>query len=185
MEHTALMELYVDELKDLYDAESRLVKALPKVAKAATSQKLRSAVEEHLEQTKGHVDRLKEIFDNLGEKASGKKCAGMVGILKEGEELMDEDFEGEVMDAALISAAQRVEHYEIAAYGCVRAWAGLLGENEAGSLLEKTLEEEKETDEKLTQLAEEINVQAKEQGSEGEEGEEEEAPRGKARGARA
>lgn len=185
MEHTALMELYVDELKDLYDAESRLVKALPKVAKAATSQKLRSAVEEHLEQTKGHVDRLKEIFDNLGEKASGKKCAGMMGILKEGEELMDEDFEGEVMDAALISAAQRVEHYEIAAYGCVKTWAELLGENEASSLLEKTLEEEKETDEKLTQLAEEINVQAKEQGSEGEEGEEEEAPRGKARGARA
>ena len=185
MEHTALMELYVDELKDLYDAESRLVKALPKVAKAATSQKLRSAVEEHLEQTKGHVDRLKEIFDNLGEKPSGKKCPGMMGILKEGEEIMDEDFEGEVMDAALISAAQRVEHYEIAAYGCVRTWAELLGENEASSLLEKTLEEEKETDEKLTQLAEEINVQAKEQGSEGEEGEEEEAPRGKARGARA
>ena len=185
MEHNALMELYVDELKDLYDAESRLVKALPKVAKSATSEKLRSAVEEHLEQTKGHVDRLKEIFDNLGEKATGKKCAGMMGILKEGEELMDEDFEGEVMDAALISAAQRVEHYEIAAYGCVRTWAELLGENEASSLLEKTLEEEKETDEKLTQLAEEINVQAKEQGSEGEEGEEEEAPRGKARGARA
>jgi ferritin-like metal-binding protein YciE len=184
MEHTALMELYVDELKDLYDAESRLVKALPKVAKAATSQKLRSAVEEHLEQTKGHVDRLKEIFDNLGEKASGKKCAGMVGIVKEGEELMDEDYEGEVMDAALISAAQRVEHYEIAAYGCVRAWAELLGENEASSLLQKILEEEKEADGKLTQLAEEINVQAKEQGSEGEEGEEE-APRGKARGARA
>jgi ferritin-like metal-binding protein YciE len=185
MEHNALMELYVDELKDLYDAESRLVKALPKVAKTATSQKLRSAVEEHLEQTKGHVDRLKEIFDNLGEKTSGKKCAGMMGILKEGEEMMDEDFEGEVMDAALISAAQRVEHYEIAAYGTVRTWAELLGENEASSLLEKTLEEEKETDEKLTQLAEEINVQAKEQGSEGEEGEEEEAPRGKARGARA
>ena len=186
MEHNALMELYVDELKDLYDAESRLIKALPKVAKAATSEKLRSAVEEHLEQTKGHVDRLKEIFDNLGEKASGKKCPGMMGILKEGEEIMDEDFEGEVMDAALISAAQRVEHYEIAAYGCVRTWAELLGENEASSLLEKTLEEEKETDEKLTQLAEEINVQAKEQGSgeEDEEGEEE-APRGKARGARA
>jgi len=185
MEHNALMELYVDELKDLYDAESRLVKALPKVAKAATSQKLRSAVEEHLEQTKSHVDRLKEIFDNLGEKPSGKKCAGMMGILKEGEEIMDEDYEGEVMDAALISAAQRVEHYEIAAYGCVRTWAELLGENEASSLLEKTLEEEKETDEKLTRLAVAINVQAKEQGSEGEEGEEEEAPRGKARGARA
>jgi ferritin-like metal-binding protein YciE len=185
MEHNALMELYIDELKDLYDAESRLVKALPKVAKAATSEKLRSAVEEHLEQTKGHVDRLKEIFDNLSEKATGKKCAGMMGILKEGEEIMDEDFEGAVMDAALISAAQRVEHYEIAAYGCVKTWAELLGENEASSLLEKTLEEEKETDEKLTQLAEEINMQAKEQGSEAEEGEEEEAPRGKARGARA
>src|SRR5258707_12184108 len=185
MEHNALMELYVDELKDLYDAENRLVKALPKVAKAATSEKLRSAVEEHLEQTRGHVDRLKEIFDNLGEKTSGKKCAGMTGILKEGEELMDEDYEGPVMDAALISAAQRVEHYEIAAYGTVRTWAELLGENEASSLLEETLEEEKETDEKLTQLAEEINVQAKEEGSEeGEEGEEE-APRGKARGARA
>ncbi len=112
MQHNALMELYVDELKDLYDAESRLVKALPKVAKAASSEKLRTAVEEHLEQTRGHVDRLKEIFDNLGEKATGKKCAGMMGILKEGEEIMDEDFEAEVMDAALISAAQRVEHYE-------------------------------------------------------------------------
>jgi ferritin-like metal-binding protein YciE len=111
----------------------------------------------------------------------------MIGILKEGEEIMDEDYEGEVMDAALISAAQRVEHYEIAAYGCVRTWADLLGENEASALLGKTLEEEKETDEKLTQLAEEINVQAKEEGSEGKEGEEgeDERPRGKARGARA
>jgi len=187
MEHSALMELYVDELKDLYDAESRLVKALPKVVKTATSDKLRSAVEEHLEQTRGHVDRLKEIFDNLGEKATGKKCAGMMGILKEGEEIMQEDYEGEAMDAALISAAQRVEHYEIAAYGTVRTWAELLGESEASNLLEKTLEEEKETDQKLTELAEEINVQAKEQGSEGEEGEErEEQPsRGKARSARA
>ena len=185
MQHNALMELYVDELKDLYDAENRLVKALPKVAKAATSNKLRTAVEEHLEQTRGHVDRLKEIFDSLGEKATGKKCAGMMGILKEGEKMMDEDFEAEVMDAALISAAQRVEHYEIAAYGCVRTWADLLGESEASALLDKTLEEEKETDEKLTQLAEEINVQAKESGKEGEEGEHEERPRGKARGARA
>ena len=182
MQHNALMELYVDELKDLYDAENRLVKAIPKMAKAASSEKLRSGFEEHLEQTRGHVDRLKEIFDNLGEKPSGKKCAGMMGLIKEGEEIMEEDFEGEVMDAALISAAQRVEHYEIAAYGCVRTWADLLGESEASALLDKTLEEEKETDEKLTQLAEEINVQAKESGSEDEE---EEAPRGKARGARA
>jgi ferritin-like metal-binding protein YciE len=187
MKHKALMEVYVDELKDLYDAENRLVKALPKVAKAATSEKLRSAVEEHLEQTKGHVDRLKEIFDNMREKATGKKCAGMIGILKEGEEIMEEDYEGETMDAALISAAQRVEHYEIAAYGCVRTWADLLGENEASALLDKTLEEEKETDEKLTQLAEEINVQAKEGGAESEEGKEgeKEQPRAKARGARA
>jgi ferritin-like metal-binding protein YciE len=111
MQHNALMELYVDELKDLYDAENRLVKALPKVAKTASSDKLRSAVEEHLEQTRGHVDRLKEIFDNLGEKPTGKKCAGMIGILKEGDEIMDEDFEENAMDAALISAAQRVEHY--------------------------------------------------------------------------
>ena len=191
MKHNALMEVYVDELKDLYDAENRLVKALPKIADAATSEKLRSAFEEHLEETLGHVDRLKEILDNMGEKATGKKCAGMIGILKEGEEIMDEDYEGEAMDAALISAAQRVEHYEIAAYGCVRTWADLLGENDASALLDKTLEEEKETDEKLTQLAEEINAQAKEEGSEGEEGEEieeeveEEQPRGKAGGARA
>lgn len=183
MQHTALMELYLDELKDLYDAENRLVKAIPKMAKAATSEKLRSGFEEHLEQTRGHVDRLKEIFDNLGEKPTGKKCAGMMGIVKEGDEIMEEDFEGEVMDAALISAAQRVEHYEIAAYGCVRTWADLLGENEASALLDKTLEEEKETDEKLTQLAEEINVQAKDSGSEEEEGEEE-TPR-KARSAKA
>lgn len=182
MQHNALMELYVDELKDLYDAENRLIKALPKMVKAASSGKLRSGFEEHLEQTRGHVDRLKEIFDNMGEKPSGKKCSGMMGIVKEGEEIMEEDFEGEVMDAALISAAQRVEHYEIAAYGCVRTWADLLGENEASALLDKTLEEEKETDEKLTQLAEEINVQAKERGGEGEE---EETPRGKARSARA
>jgi ferritin-like metal-binding protein YciE len=122
----------------------------------------------------------------MGEKAGGKKCAGMTGIVKEGEEIMEEDFEGEVMDAALISAAQRVEHYEIAAYGCVRTWAELLGENEASALLEKTLEEEKETDQKLTELAEQINVQAKASSGE-EEGEEseEETPRAKARGARA
>ncbi len=184
MQHNALKELYIDELKDLYDAENRLVKAIPKMAKAASSDKLRSGFEEHLEQTRGQVDRLKEIFDKLGEKPTGKKCAGMMGIIKEGEEIMDEDFEGEVMDAGLISAAQRVEHYEIAAYGCVWTWAELLGENEASALLEKTLEEEKETDKKLTQLAEEINVQAKESGGKGEE-EEEESPRGKARGARA
>ena len=170
MEHNQLKELYIDELRDLFDAENKLVKALPKLAKAASSEKLRAGFEEHLEQTRGHVERLEEIFEALDEKSTGKKCAGMAGLVKEGEEIMDEDLSAEVMDAALISAAQRVEHYEIAAYGCVSAWAQLLGESEANALLEKTLEEEKETDQKLTQLAEEINVEAK--GSEEEEEEE-------------
>ena len=158
MERSALKELYIDELRDIFDAENRLVKALPKLAKAATSDQLRTGFEEHLEQTKGHVERLTEIFDALGEKPTGKKCPAMMGLVKEGEETMDEDFEGEIMDAALIAAAQRVEHYEIAAYGCVRTWADLLGETEASELLEKTLEEEKETDAKLTELAEAMTV---------------------------
>jgi len=136
--------------------------------------------EEHLEQTRGHVARLEEIFDALGEKPTGKKCAGMAGLVKEGEEIMDEDFSPEVMDAALISAAQRVEHYEIAAYGCVSSWAQLLGESEANALLEKTLEEEKETDLKLTELSEEINVEAKGSSEGGGEGEEEEEESGQA-----
>ena len=182
MKHNALKDLYIDELKDIYDAENRLLKALPKMAKAATSGDLRSGFEAHLEQTRGHVERLEEIFKGLGQKAAGKKCNAMVGLIKEGEEVMDEDFEGEVMDAALISAAQRVEHYEIAAYGCVAAWAELLGESEAAALLEKTLGEEKETDQKLTELSREINVEAK---SESEGGGKEESNRVKARGAHA
>jgi ferritin-like metal-binding protein YciE len=187
MEHNELKELYIDELRDLYDAENKLVKALPKLAKAASSDQLRSGFEEHLEQTQGHVARLEEIFDALGEKPTGKKCAGMAGLVKEGEEIMDEDFSPEVMDAALISAAQRVEHYEIAAYGCVSSWAQLLGESEANALLEKTLEEEKETDHKLTELSEEINVEAKGSSEEGEEEEEsgEAIPNRKAKSARA
>jgi len=184
MEHSALKELYIDELRDIYNAESQLVKALPKMAKASTSDELRSGFESHLEQTRGHVQRLEEIFDALDEKPTGKKCAGMQGLVKEGEGIMDEDFQGEVMDAALISAAQRVEHYEIAAYGCVRSWAELLGESEDASLLEKTLEEEKETDQKLTELSEKINVEAKGQDEEGEE-EEQPETRKKARSARA
>jgi ferritin-like metal-binding protein YciE len=160
MAKLALRELYLDELRDLYDAENRLVKALPKLAKEAESQELRAGIEEHLEQTKGHVDRLREIFDAMGEKPSGKRCAAMAGLIEEGEEMMDEDFESGVKDAALISAAQRVEHYEIAAYGCVRTWAGLLGEKEAENLLQQTLDEEKEADEKLTELSQEINVEA-------------------------
>jgi len=161
MQQSALKELYVDELRDLYDAEGQLTKALPKMAKAATSDELRAGFENHLEQTKGHVQRLEEIFQSLGEKPTGKKCKGMQGLIAEGKEIMqDEDLEGEALDAGLISAAQRVEHYEIAAYGCVRSYANLLGDTQAASLLEATLQEEKDTDKKLTELSETINVEA-------------------------
>src|SRR5579862_2244647 len=155
-----LKELYVDELKDLYNAENQLLKALPKMAKAASSEELRQGFEEHLEQTRGHVERLEKIFKSLDESPKGKKCMGMEGLVKEGSEVMSEDFEGALMDAALIGAAQRVEHYEIAAYGTVSEFAKLLGENEHVSLLEETLQEEKDTDKKLTSLAKEINPQA-------------------------
>jgi ferritin-like metal-binding protein YciE len=188
MEHQALNELYIDELKDIYNAENQLVKALPKMAKAATSEELRTGFEEHLEQTRGHVQRLEQIFKELGEKPSGKKCKGMEGLVAEGQEMMGEDFEDDVMDAALISAAQRVEHYEIAAYGTVRTYAELLGEDTAVQLLEQTLEEEKETDQKLTDMASEINVKAMgERSGEGssEENEEEVPVRKKAKTARA
>jgi ferritin-like metal-binding protein YciE len=187
MKENTLRELFVDELKDLYDAENRLVKALPKLAKAANLDELRDGFETHLEQTKEHVERLKQIMISLDEKPVAKKCPGMQGIITEGEELMGEDFGGSVMDAALISAAQRAEHYEIAAYGCVRTWAKELGEDEAAELLEKTLNEEKETDAKLTELAEQINSSANTQGQEGQEEEEEShtSRKGKSRSAHA
>jgi ferritin-like metal-binding protein YciE len=159
MEHKALKELFVDELKDLYSAENQLIKALPKMAKAATSDDLRAGFQEHLEQTKEHARRIEEICTELGEKPTGKKCAGMEGLIEEGREMMEE-FEDDVLDAAMISAAQRVEHYEIAAYGTVRTYAELLGHDRAVELLEQTLEEEKETDQKLTELAGSINVEA-------------------------
>ncbi|MGH9530318.1 MAG: ferritin-like domain-containing protein [Terriglobales bacterium] len=168
MADKSLKDLYLDELRDLYNAENQLVKALPKMAKAATSEELSSGFEEHLEQTKGHVQRLEQIFESLGESPKGKKCAGMEGLVKEGSELPD-DFEGAVLDAGLISAAQRVEHYEIATYGTVIAFAELLGESEQQSLLSETLQEEKETDQKLTELSKEINVEANEGGEAGEE----------------
>ena len=168
-----LRELYIDELKDIYSAETQLVKALPKMAKAANSEELREGFEEHLEQTKIHVQRLEKIFESLDESPKGKKCMGMEGLIKEGAEVMDEDFEGALMDAALIGAAQRVEHYEIAAYGTVSEFAKVLGETEHVDLLNETLEEEKETDEKLTELSGDINVQANED-AEGEEDEDEE-----------
>ena len=162
MQENSLQELYVEQLRDLYNAESQLVKALPKMAKAAQSEALRQGFEHHLEQTNGHVDRLEQIFSAMGESPKGRKCAGMEGLVKEGSEIMKEDFEGALMDAALIGAAQRVEHYEIAAYGTASEFAKILGEPKHVSLLEETLQEEKETDEKLTKLAEEINPQANE-----------------------
>lgn len=170
MQTNSLRELYVAELRDLYSAETQLVKALPKMAKASSNAELRQGFEEHLRQTSEHVSRLEQIFEMLGEKATGKKCVGMEGLVKEGAETMKEDYEDTVMDAAIIGAAQRVEHYEIAAYGTVRAFAEQLGEDEHVSLIEQTLNEEKLTDEKLTQMAEQINSEA----SEGEEGQESE-----------
>lgn len=160
MQKDSLRELYIDELRDLYNAETQLVKALPKMAKAASNDQLRQAFEEHLRQTSEHVSRLEQIFEQLEEKPSGKKCLGMEGLVKEGAETMKEDYVKEVKDAAIIGAAQRVEHYEMAGYGTVRTLAELLGENQQVSLLEQTLEEEKEADQKLTQLAEQINPKA-------------------------
>jgi ferritin-like metal-binding protein YciE len=174
MEHKALMDLFVDELKDLYSAETQLIKTLPKMAKAATSDDLRAGFEQHLEQTRQHARRIEEICSELGEKPTGKKCGGMEGLIGEGKEMMDE-FEGDLLDAALISAAQRVEHYEIAAYGTVRTYAELLNQDRAVELLEETLEEEKETDQKLTELAATINVEAV--NAEGSEDEDEETSR--------
>ncbi|HEX3105307.1 MAG TPA: ferritin-like domain-containing protein [Terriglobales bacterium] len=157
----SLNELFVEQLRDLYDAENQLIKALPKMAEAANSDELRQGFEEHLEQTKGHAQRIEQIFEQLGEKLKAKKCKGMEGLIKEGNETLEEDISGEnLQDAAIIAAAQRVEHYEIAGYGTARTFANLLGEDEAASLLEETLEEEKETDAKLTQLADGINVAA-------------------------
>ncbi len=161
MQKDSLRELYVAELRDLYNAETQLVKALPKMAKASSNAELRQGFEEHLRQTSEHVSRLEQIFEMMGEKATGKKCLGMEGLVKEGAETMKEDYDEAVMDAAIIGTAQRVEHYEIAAYGTVRAFAEVLGENEHVSLIEQTLEEEKQTDEKLTQLSEQINAEAK------------------------
>ena len=158
MQQSELRDLYIDELKDIYSAETQLVKALPKMAKAAASGDLRTGFQEHLEQTKGHVERLEQIFEALEEKPTGKKCMGMEGLIKEGGEAAEEDYEDDAKDAALIGAAQRVEHYEIAAYGTVRAMAEKLGETEAFKLLSQTLQEEKDTDVKLSDIADQIQV---------------------------
>jgi ferritin-like metal-binding protein YciE len=156
----SLKDLLIAELKDLYSAESQIVKALPKMAKAAFSEELRRGFLEHLEQTKGHVERLEDIFEELGGSPKGKKCKGVEGLLKEGKELMEEAADPAVLDAGLIAAAQRVEHYEIASYGSARAYAVLLGYPNIANILQQTLDEEKTTDEKLTKLSSEINGQA-------------------------
>lgn len=158
-----LQELFADQLKDLYSAESQIIKALPKMAKNATNEQLRMAFERHLEETRGHVARLEQIAEQMGISLRGKKCKGMEGLLEEGKEALEE-FEDEVLDAAMIGAAQRVEHYEIAAYGTARTHAAMLGMTKAARLLQQTLDEEGRTDKKLTDLAERvINMDALEQ----------------------
>lgn len=150
----SLNALLEKELKDIYSAEKQLVRALPKMAKRASSEELRSALEEHLEVTKGQVNRLEQVFEALGKPAKAKTCKAMQGLIEEATEIMEEDAEDAVMDAGIIAAAQKVEHYEIASYGTVRTWARLVGEEEAAELLQKTLDEEGETDKLLTELAE-------------------------------
>ena len=155
-----LHDVYVEQLRDLYSAETQLTKALPKMAKAAHDETLKQGFEEHLEETKGHIERLEEIFEELDEKPTGKKCKAMAGLVEEGSEAIGEDASPEAKDAMLIAAAQRVEHYEMAGYGCVKTYARLLGYEDAAKLLEETLGEEVATDEKLTEAAEAINVEA-------------------------
>jgi ferritin-like metal-binding protein YciE len=161
MKLESLRDLYVEQLKDLYSAEKQLVDALPKIADAASAPELKNAFREHLSQTRQHVERLEKIFQSLNESPKGETCEGMKGLIKEGEEMIKMKGQPEVIDAGLIAAAQRVEHYEIAGYGTVRTYAELLGEQEAVRLLERTLQEEEETDEKLTEIAESrINEEA-------------------------
>ena len=162
MKIKSLQELLLEELKDLYDAEHRILKALPKMAQAATNQQLKQGFEFHRTQTEQHVARLEKAFEQLDASAKKKTCEAIKGIIEEGEDLMGTKMEPEVADAALIGAAQKVEHYEIASYGTVRSWAQQLGQTEVASLLEQTLEEEKQTDQKLTQLAESmVNQEAR------------------------
>ena len=149
-----LQDAFLDELRDTYDAEKQLVKALPKLAKAANSEDLRDAFTSHLEETRGQVSRLEQVFAAIGEKVRGKHCDGIAGIIEEGSSIMEEDFDGSTMDACLIAAGQRAEHYEMAAYGTLVAWAKALGHEDAAELLKETLEEEKAADEKLSGLGE-------------------------------
>jgi len=156
MKLDTLKTLYVNELRDLYNAEQQLVKALPKMAKAASSEELQEAFEKHLEQTRQHVERLEEVFEDIGEKPKGKTCKGMKGLIEEGSEILQEDGDESVIDAGIIVAAQKVEHYEIASYGSVRTFAQLLGKDSSADVLQTTLDEESEANELLNKLAEDI-----------------------------
>jgi ferritin-like metal-binding protein YciE len=160
MKLETMKELLLDELQDLYSAETQITKALPKMAKNSSSPELKQAFESHLQETEGHVQRLEKIFKHMKESAKGKTCEGMKGLLKEGEERIKEGGEPEVLDAGLISAAQRVEHYEIAAYGSARTYAELLNESEVARLLDETLAEEKSADQKLTKISKSVNMKA-------------------------
>ncbi len=157
----SIEKLFIAELKDLYSAENQITKALPKMVNAATSKDLKKAFESHLRETEGQIERLVQICNILGTSPKGKSCEGMKGVLEEGSSMLHESAEGDVRDAALISAAQRVEHYEMAAYGTVRSYAEILGQTEAAKLLEQTLEEEKAADQKLTSIAQTVNVKAR------------------------
>jgi ferritin-like metal-binding protein YciE len=170
-----LHDAFLDELRDTYDAEKQLTKALPKMVKASTSAALRDAFEAHLEETRQQVERLEQVFASLDEKARGKHCDGMAGIIEEGQSILEEDFDETTIDACLIAAAQRVEHYEMAAYGTLVAWARVMGHSEAADLLQETLDEEQAADAKLSSIAEGgINQAAADAANEGEgEGEDE------------
>jgi ferritin-like metal-binding protein YciE len=158
-----LKDLFLHEVKDIYDGEKQITKALPKMIKAASSDELRSALEEHLAVTEKQIERLEQIFGQLGKPVRGKKCVGMEGLLKEGGELLKEDAEDSVRDAGIIGAAQKVEHYEIASYGTLATYAKLLELDDVAALLEDTLAEEKEADETLSELASQINVEAEQE----------------------
>jgi ferritin-like metal-binding protein YciE len=162
MKLNSLQELYTEQLRDLYDAENQIIKALPEMIDAATSPDLKEALNEHLAVTKTQATRLEQIFEGLSEKAKGETCKGMKGVIQEGSDLVDKIEDEDTRDAGIITAAQRVEHYEMAGYGTARTFANLLGEDEAAQLLQQTLDEEKEADQKLTSLAEEINTSAEE-----------------------
>jgi ferritin-like metal-binding protein YciE len=161
MDLESLKDLFIDELRDLYDAENQITEALPKLIEKAKYPQLKSALQEHLEVTRGQIQRLENIFERLQEKATGESCKGMKGLIKEGDDMAGRDGDSAVIDAAIISSAQRVEHYEIAGYGTVRTYAELLGEREMAQLLQQTLDEEKQADQTLNEIAKTINVQAR------------------------